>query len=119
MRTQFAKFTNKELIRLQDYIHYEDEMYEELQQEFRDRIHQKEVYADLDRCNATTINKEFSIGGSTMIRLTKKDLIEAINKTFPDDFGSVAVLTECKTTDYDTKMEIITQSITFGKSLKL
>lgn len=68
----------------------------------------------------TEIQKEeFSIGSTSMLRLSKKDLIEAINKTFPNDFGTIAILTECKTTDWDTKKETVIQSIIFGKLLKL
>lgn len=68
----------------------------------------------------TEIQKEeFSVGSTSMLRLSKKDLIEAINKTFPDDYGTIAVLTECKTTDWDTKKEMVMQSITFGKLLNL
>lgn len=62
---------------------------------------------------------EFNIGGTTMIGLTKKELIESINKTFPDNDGRIAVITECKTTNYDTKETITMQSVTFGKMLKL
>lgn len=61
---------------------------------------------------------EFSIGESSTRLLSKKELIDMINNTFPDDFGSVAVLTECKTTDWDTKETVIIQSVTFGKLLK-
>lgn len=48
------------------------------------------------------------------INLTKKDILELINKTFPDeevgDFGQIAQLTITEMTD-GTKM----QSICFGK----
>ncbi len=48
------------------------------------------------------------------INLTKKDMLELINKTFPDeevgDFGQIAQLTITEMTD-GTKM----QSICFGK----
>lgn len=61
---------------------------------------------------------EFSIGESSTRLLSKKELIDMINNTFPDDFGSVAVLTECKTTDWDTKETVTIQSVTFGKLLQ-
>jgi len=72
-----------------------------------------------EKVYGTKIQKEeFSIGSTSILRLSKKDLIEAINKTFPDDFGTIAVLTECKTTDWNTKKEMVIQSIAFGKLLK-
>lgn len=61
----------------------------------------------------------FSIGESGTIRLTKKELINVIERNFPDDYGSIAVITHCKTRNYDTGEEIITQSVTFGKILEV
>ena len=60
---------------------------------------------------------EFSIGATSTYRVTKKELIDIINKTFPDDFGSVAVITECETRDCNNE-KILNQSITFGKLLE-
>lgn len=48
MRKRFAKFTNEELERLQNYIDYEDEMYQEIQEEFRERKVQREMHENLD-----------------------------------------------------------------------
>ena len=49
--------------------------------------------------------------------LTKQELIDMINATFPDDKSAcIAVLTTCKATD-DTDENIIMQSLTFGKPL--
>ena len=60
------------------------------------------------------------IGTNSMRRITKKELIEAINRTFPDndvmkDNYVIAVITElsCHHTD------ITRQSIQFGKNLIL
>lgn len=61
---------------------------------------------------------EFSIGGTSTYRVTKKELIDIINKNFPEDYGSIAVITNCETTDYETKNKTITQSILFGKKLE-
>lgn len=60
---------------------------------------------------------EFSIGTTSTYRVTKKELIDIINKTFPDDFGLVAVITECETRDCNNE-KILNQSITFGKLLE-
>ena len=62
---------------------------------------------------------EFSIGGVSSISLTKRQLIDVINQTFPDDYGIIAVVTECKTTQFPDKTKVCTQSIMFGKPLEL
>lgn len=62
---------------------------------------------------------EFSIGSVSMRRMTKQELINAINKTFSDDFGTIAVITECESTNPLNGDKIMTQSVTFGKALKL
>ena len=49
MAKRFAKFTDEELVRLQNYIDYNDEMYQEIQEEFKERKSQREMYANLDR----------------------------------------------------------------------
>lgn len=59
-----------------------------------------------------------SIGSNSMRRVTKKELIEAINQTFPDDdvMGDnyvIAVITEVSCHYNDT----VLQSIQFGKNL--
>lgn len=59
-----------------------------------------------------------SIGSNSMKRVTKKELIEAINKTFPDDDEMedeyvIAVITEVSCHYNDP----ILQSIQFGKNL--
>lgn len=43
MTKRFAKFTDEELERLQDYIDYDDSMYDEIQEEFRDRKYRKDM----------------------------------------------------------------------------
>lgn len=58
-----------------------------------------------------------SIGENTMLRLTKNEVIDIINKTFPDDKGCVAVITSVKFRDKD--LTFYNQSITFGKQLNL
>jgi len=58
-----------------------------------------------------------SIGESTMERLTKKELIEVIDKTFSDDKGCIAVVTGIKFKDKD--LTFYNQSVTFGKQLEL
>ena len=60
---------------------------------------------------------EFSIVATSTYRVTKKELIDIINKTFPDDFGSVAVITECEARGCNNE-KILNQSITFGKLLE-
>lgn len=50
MTKRFAKFTDEELERLQEYIDYDDSMYSEIQEEFKDRKMQKEMYDNLDKC---------------------------------------------------------------------
>ena len=65
------------------------------------------------------MKEEFSIGASSMIRMTKQALFDAINKTFPDDYGTIAIITECKTTKFPSSNTIVTQSVTFGKFLEL
>ena len=59
-----------------------------------------------------------SIGNNSMRRVTKKELIEAINKTFPDDDVMeddyvIAVITEVSFHYNDP----VLQSIQFGKNL--
>ena len=39
MTHRFAKFTDEELNRLQEYIDYDDDMYKEIQEEFKERKH--------------------------------------------------------------------------------
>ena len=61
-----------------------------------------------------------TIGSNSMRRVTKKELIEAINKTFPDDDVMkdnyvIAVITEVSYHYND----IVLQSIQFGKNLIL
>ena len=61
-----------------------------------------------------------SIGSNSMKRVTKKELIEAINKTFPDDDEMeddyvIAVITEVSCHYNDP----VLQSIQFGKNLIL
>ena len=65
------------------------------------------------------MKEEFSIGASSMLRMTKQELINVINKTFPDDYGTVAIITECKTTNFPSNDTIVMQSVTFGKQLVL
>ena len=62
---------------------------------------------------------EFSIGSNSMRRMTKQELINAINKTFSDDCGTIAVITECESTNSLNGDKIVTQSVTFGKMLEL
>lgn len=62
--------------------------------------------------------EEFSIGETSTYRVTKEELINIINKNFPDEHGSIAVITSCKTTDYETNNKTITQSVLFGKKLE-
>ena len=50
MTKRFSKFTNEELERLQEYIDYDDSMYSEIQEEFKDRKYRKEMYDNLDKC---------------------------------------------------------------------
>ena len=50
MTKRFAKFTDEELERLQKYIDYDDSMYSEIQEEFKDRKYMKEMYDNLDKC---------------------------------------------------------------------
>lgn len=54
MTKRFAKFTDEELERLQEYIDYDDLMYIEIQEEFRDRKYRKEMYENLDKGIALT-----------------------------------------------------------------
>lgn len=49
MTHRFAKFTDEELNRLQEYIDYDDDMYKEIQEEFKERKHRKEMYNNLDK----------------------------------------------------------------------
>lgn len=49
MTKRFAKFTDEELKRLQEYINYDDSMYDEIQEEFKDRKNRKEMYDNLDK----------------------------------------------------------------------
>lgn len=55
------------------------------------------------------------IGAVFTQSLSKKDLIELIEKNFPDDRGNIAVLTSLSTRGAD---EITSQTITFEKVLK-
>ena len=64
------------------------------------------------------MTKEFSIGRTSTYRVTKKELIDIINKNFPDEYGNIAVITSCETTDYETNNKTITQSVLFGKKLE-
>ena len=50
MTKRFAKFTDEELERLQEYIDYDDSMYSEIQEEFKARKYRKEMYDNLDKC---------------------------------------------------------------------
>lgn len=52
-----------------------------------------------------------------MERLTKKELIDIINKTFPDGKGCIAVVTGVKFKDKG--LTFYNQSVTFGKPLEL
>ena len=61
--------------------------------------------------------KDFSIGAITTFRVSKAELIDIINKNFPDPCGSIAVITECETRD-DDGTKIFNQSVLFGKVLK-
>ena len=61
----------------------------------------------------------FNIGETMTMRLTKKDLIDLINKTFPDDSDNIAVITQLTTRDYETGDKTITQSIVFGRLLEV
>ena len=45
-KIRFVKFTDDELIRLQDYIDYDDEMYKELQDEFKERKYIRERHEE-------------------------------------------------------------------------
>lgn len=49
MTKRFAKFTDEELKRLQEYIDYDDDMYKEIQEEFKERKYIKEMYDNLDK----------------------------------------------------------------------
>ena len=49
MAKRFAKFTDEELKRLQEYIDYDDDMYKEIQEEFKERKYRKEMYDNLDK----------------------------------------------------------------------
>lgn len=60
---------------------------------------------------------DFSIGENTTIRLTKQEVIDIINKTFPDNNGCIAVVTGVKFGNKD--LTFYNQSITFGKQLEL
>ena len=61
----------------------------------------------------------FNIGETMTIRLTKRDLIDLINKTFPDDNDNIAVITQLTTRDYETGDKAIAQSIVFGRLLEV
>lgn len=61
------------------------------------------------------MNNEFSIVGSSMMGVTKSELIDIINKTFTDDSGKIAVITSTTAGDYTN---IKMQSVTFGKILE-
>ena len=50
MTKRFAKFTDEELERLQKYTDYDDSMYSEILEEFKDRKYRKEMYDNLDKC---------------------------------------------------------------------
>lgn len=63
--------------------------------------------------------EQFSIGETGTRRLTKKELIDIIEKNFPSNYGTIAVVTHSKTRNYDTGEEIIMQSVTFGKVLEV
>lgn len=60
---------------------------------------------------------DLSIGENTTIRLTKKELIDIVNKTFPDDYDCIAVITGVKFENKD--LTFYNQSVTFGKPLEL
>lgn len=60
---------------------------------------------------------DLSIGENTTRRLTKKELIDIVNKTFPDDYGCIAVITGVKFGN--NNLTFYNQSITFGKQLEL
>lgn len=60
---------------------------------------------------------DFSIGENTTIRLNKQEVIDIINKTFPDDKGCIAVVTGVKFRNKD--LIFYNQSVTFGKPLEL
>ena len=50
MAKRFAEFTDEELERLQKYTDYDDSMYSEILEEFKDRKYRKEIYDNLDKC---------------------------------------------------------------------
>lgn len=59
----------------------------------------------------------FSIGANTTRRLTKKEVIDAINKNFPNDNDCIAIAIN---TEARQEGKVIkNQSITFGKTIDL
>ena len=64
-------------------------------------------------------DKLFTIGRFSTKTLSKKQLIELIEKNFTESFGNIAVLTECETKDFDGEIKTLTQSLTFGKTLDI
>lgn len=61
---------------------------------------------------------DFSIGENTTIKLTKQEVIDIINKTFPEIDGCcIAVVTGVKFGDRN--LTFYNQSIIFGKQLEL
>lgn len=63
--------------------------------------------------------EDFNIGYTSTIQLSKRDLIDLIEKTFPETDGCIAVLTHCVTRNYKTNEKDINQSITSGKLLEV
>lgn len=65
---------------------------------------------------------EFNVGASSYVRLSKEDLIKAINRTFPEssrEYATIAVLTTCESEDKGTGEKFKMQSLTFGKPLEV
>lgn len=61
---------------------------------------------------------DFSIGENITRRLTKQEVIDIINKTFPDNNDCcIAVITGVKFRQKD--LTFYNQSVTFGKQLEL
>lgn len=61
-------------------------------------------------------NKEFHMGAVYSRQVSKKELLEIIDKNFKDDYGKIAVITETRTLCNDET--ITNQVIVFGKILK-
>ncbi|WP_395546774.1 MULTISPECIES: hypothetical protein [unclassified Lacrimispora] len=59
----------------------------------------------------------FSIGANTTRRLTKREIIDAINKNFPNDDDCIAIATNTEVRQEDAIIK--NQSITFGKIIDL